>query len=92
MNHHWTKNLVASPDGKLLYVGLGSTRPYAYLDDAPLEERRTQEVRRGAGFLLRTPLTLGASIRMPSRACDLKPGLRRKMPVNCLTPWCGLVF
>jgi glucose/arabinose dehydrogenase len=24
INHHWTKNLVASPDGKFLYVGIGS--------------------------------------------------------------------
>jgi glucose/arabinose dehydrogenase len=24
MNHHWTKSLVASPDGKKLYVGVGS--------------------------------------------------------------------
>jgi hypothetical protein len=23
-NHHWTKNLVASPDGRFLYVGIGS--------------------------------------------------------------------
>ncbi len=24
INHHWTKSLVASPDGKMLYVGVGS--------------------------------------------------------------------
>ena len=24
INHHWTKNIVASPDGKLLYVAVGS--------------------------------------------------------------------
>jgi glucose/arabinose dehydrogenase len=24
MNHHWTKSLAASPDGKFLYVGIGS--------------------------------------------------------------------
>ena len=24
LNHHWTKSLAASPDGKLLYVGVGS--------------------------------------------------------------------
>ncbi|PIO96942.1 PQQ-dependent sugar dehydrogenase [Pleomorphomonas carboxyditropha] len=24
LNHHWTKNLVASPDGRFLYVGIGS--------------------------------------------------------------------
>ena len=24
LNHHWTKSLVASPDGELLYVGVGS--------------------------------------------------------------------
>jgi glucose/arabinose dehydrogenase len=24
LNHHWTKNVVASPDGKLLYVAIGS--------------------------------------------------------------------
>ncbi len=24
INHHWTKSLVASPDGKLLYAGVGS--------------------------------------------------------------------
>ena len=24
INHHWTKNLIASPDGKLLYVSVGS--------------------------------------------------------------------
>ena len=24
IDHHWTKSMVASPDGKLLYVGVGS--------------------------------------------------------------------
>jgi glucose/arabinose dehydrogenase len=24
INHHWTKNIIASPDGKLLYVAIGS--------------------------------------------------------------------
>jgi glucose/arabinose dehydrogenase len=24
IDHHWTKSLVASPDGKFLYVGVGS--------------------------------------------------------------------
>ena len=25
INHHWTKNLVASPDGRFLYVSIGSS-------------------------------------------------------------------
>lgn len=24
INHHWTKNVIASPDGKFLYVSVGS--------------------------------------------------------------------
>ncbi len=24
LNHHWTKSLIASPDGQKLYVGIGS--------------------------------------------------------------------
>jgi hypothetical protein len=26
INHHWTKNLVARPDGRFVYVGIGSNR------------------------------------------------------------------
>ena len=36
-----------------------SARPYAYLDDAPLEERRTQAVMAGAGWRPRRPSELG---------------------------------
>ena len=44
-----------------------SARPYAFLDDAPLEERRTQAVMAGACSRRRTPPISGASIRRRSR-------------------------
>ena len=46
-----------------------SARPYAYLDDAPLEERRTQAVMGRRWLDPRAPPTSGGWIRRRSRAC-----------------------
>ena len=70
-----------------------SARPYAYLDDAPLEERRTQAVmaRRWMSPQQMPAISAGLILR-PSRGCDPKHGLRRKMPTNCTMPWFGSAF
>ncbi len=69
-----------------------SARPYAYLDDAPLEERRTQAVM--APALARTrsrrPISAG-SIPRRSRGCGRKPGPTPPMPTSCTTRWSGSV-
>ena len=70
-----------------------SARPYAYLDDAPLEERRTQAVMGAAlagarGGRRARP----ARSRRRSRGCATKPGPSRPMPTNCTTRWSGSAF
>lgn len=51
INHHWTKNLVAAPDGRFLYVGIGSNSN-AGENGLAAEEGRAQiwqvDVRTGA--------------------------------------------
>ena len=66
-----------------------SARPYAYLDDAPLEERRTQAVMAGAGSRPRPRRISAGSIPRRSRACDRKRGRRPPMPTSCTMRWCG---
>jgi glucose/arabinose dehydrogenase len=39
INHHWTKNIVASPDGKLLYVTIGSNSNVGERGNAAETER-----------------------------------------------------
>ena len=46
-----------------------TARPYAYLDDAPLEERRTQAVMAAAGWRPSRPRTSAASTPRRSRGC-----------------------
>nr|WP_211314165.1 sorbosone dehydrogenase family protein [Humitalea rosea] len=41
INHHWTKNLVASPDGRFLYVSIGSNSNVGE-NGLPAEEGRAQ--------------------------------------------------
>ena len=67
-----------------------SARPYAYLDDAPLEERRTQAV------MSRRWLDAGRGVRhrparspRRSRACAPKPGPSRQPPTSCTMRWSG---
>ena len=51
-----------------------NARPYAFLDDAPLEERRTQAVRAGAGATSEAPTTSASSTPMRSPRCARKRG------------------
>ena len=69
-----------------------SARPYAYLDDAPLEERRTQAVMAAVGWRRRPRPTSAGSIPKRSRGCTAKPGPIRPMPTNCTTRWRGSGF
>jgi ATP-dependent Lhr-like helicase len=60
-----------------------NARPYAFMDDAPLEERRTQAVQ------TRVPARYGRqrharrSTPTPSSACATKSGRTRVMPTSC---------
>ena len=67
-----------------------SARPYAYLDDAPLEERRTQAVMApalaGAGGRRRARPARSRGDRAGARA---RPGPTRPTPTSCTTRWCG---
>ena len=67
-----------------------SARPYAYLDDAPLEERRTQAVMApalaGAGGRGRPRPARSRGDRAGARA---RPGPSRPMPTSCTTRWSG---
>ena len=69
-----------------------TARPYAYLDDAPLEERRTQAVMARRWLSPQQASDVGRPILRPSRGCGPKLGLRRKMPTNCTMPWSGSAF
>ena len=68
-----------------------SARPYAFLDDAPLEERRTQAVMAGVGWIRKPPPISAGSIPRRSRACAPKPGRMRRTPTSCTMRWCGWV-
>ena len=73
-----------------LAVEVLSARPYAYLDDAPLEERRTQAVM-GRRWLAPEEAAdhRPARCRGDRRACAPRPGPRRAMPTSCTTRWSG---
>ena len=61
-----------------------TARPYAYLDDAPLEERRTQAV--ACAPLARSgdaPRSSASSIGRRSPRCARRPGPARRTPTNC---------
>ena len=69
-----------------------SARPYAFLDDAPLEERRTQAV------MARRWISPRGCIRSrPPRSGGDRAGARRnlagrrRMPTSCTTHWSGSV-
>ena len=62
-----------------------TARPYAYLDDAPLEERRAQAVMAGAGSTRRRLRTWASWMSQPSIACARKHGPRQPIPMNCTT-------
>jgi glucose/arabinose dehydrogenase len=50
INHHWTKSLVASPDGSKLYVGIGSNSNITERGiEAERDRARIWEVDRGTG-------------------------------------------
>ena len=66
-----------------------SARPYAFLDDAPLEERRTQAVMSRRWLTPSPPPTSAGSIRTRSPACARKPGPIRPMPTSCTMRWSG---
>lgn len=60
-----------------------NARPYAFLDDAPLEERRTQAVLNRRWSEVRSGDDLGAWTLMPLPPSRPKPGRNRAMPTKC---------
>jgi glucose/arabinose dehydrogenase len=57
LNHHWTKNIIASPDGAKLYVAVGSNSNVAEVDRAAiLEIDRATGTRRAFATGLRNPV------------------------------------
>ena len=62
-----------------------NARPYAFLDDAPLEERRAHAVQSRRAGDRRLPAISGRSTRRRSRACARKRRQSRAMPMNCTT-------
>ena len=66
-----------------------SARPYAYLDDAPLEERRTQAVMASVGSHRRMRQISAALIRRRSRGCATRLGRMPKTLTSCMTLWFG---
>ena len=64
-----------------------AARPYAYLDDAPLEERRTQAVMSRRWL---DPETAAehrpARCRGDRAGAEARPGRRRRMPMSCTMP------
>ena len=74
------------PTPSPLALEILTARPYAYLDDAPLEERRTQAVmaRRWLDDA-RPPRTWASSTSPRSIACARKRGRRRTTRTSCTT-------
>ena len=76
LNHHWTKNVVASPDGRKLYVSVGSNSNVAE-NGIDKEEGRAAiwEVDARTGdhrvfaFGLRNPVGMGGTPITSSRSC-----------------------
>ncbi len=62
-----------------------NARPYAFLDDAPLEERRTQAVYTRRAGEPRRPAISARSTRRRSSACATKRGPTRATPTSCTT-------
>ena len=60
-----------------------SARPYAFLDDAPLEERRTQAVQSRRWPTPTAPTSSAGSTPRRSRACARRRGPSRATPTRC---------
>ena len=66
-----------------------NARPYAYLDDAPLEERRTQAVMSRRWIDAASRPSSAGSTRRRSRACAPRRGPMRRRPTSCTMRCCG---
>jgi len=62
-----------------------NANPYAFLDDAPLEERRARAVQLRRGLSFESASDLADSIRKRSRKSPPKPGRSSATPKNCTT-------
>ena len=70
--------------------GILSSQPYTFLDDAPLEERRTQAVMARRVLDVRTARRRSArSIPPRSRACARRPGRSPRTRRKCTRRCCG---
>ena len=69
-----------------------AARPYAYLDDAPLEERRTQAVMARRWLSPQDASDLGRLDADAIARVRAEAGLTRSMPMSCTMRWYGSVF
>ena len=69
-----------------------NARPYAYLDDAPLEERRTRAVFQRRWLDPETASDMGKLDQARSIACAKKSGRELKMPTSCTMRWLSWVL
>ena len=78
------------PEPSPLASEILNARPYAFLDNAPLEERRTHAVhtRRAERFCRETNWEF--LMRPPSNAFAKKHGRKRKTRTNCTKQFCNL--
>ncbi len=66
-----------------------NARPYAYLDDAPLEERRTQAVMTRRWLDPQSAADIGSSIRKRYNEFATRPGPTPRTAMSCTTPCRG---
>ena len=89
INHHWTKNLVASPDGTKLYVGVGSNSNVAENGlDAEKNRAAILEIDRATG----EARVFASGLRNPDRVGLAAPdrsalGRRSTSATNSATIW-----
>ena len=72
------RRAIDTPEPSAFARGILSSQPYTFLDDAPLEERRTQAVMTRRILDVRTADELGPWTPTRSRACATRPGRARK--------------
>ena len=61
-----------------------SARPWAFLDDAPLEERRAQAVMTRRWLSPELPTVSAGSIQKPLHGFAKRLGPMPRMPTNCM--------
>ena len=78
LNHHWTKNIIASPDGTQLYATVGSN---SNVGENGLDEEE------GRAAICEIDLATGAVARLRHRACAIRTAWRGSRRRGALGPW-----